>query len=249
MGVQESDTIRLLIVDDQELIRTGLSILINDMPGIEVAATASGYDDALRLAAAHQDIQVALVDARMPGRDGIELIRRLGEIYPRMRRILLTAFDEDDNLVGALRAGAVGYLLKDVSSSDLESAIRTAASGGQVIGTSAVGHAMRIIAENKKTQNLASRSSKDDGDLRSAGQQMLTDVQEAGFNPLDKLAGLTERERQITKLVAQGRTNTEIARELFLSTGTVKNHVSHIFQTLCVRNRTELTALLNGTLI
>ncbi|WEV71918.1 response regulator transcription factor [Bifidobacterium sp. ESL0790] len=279
--------IRLLIVDDQELILTGLAELVSYMPGVVIAARAISGEETLVLGDdVLRNIDVALIDARMPQMGGPELIARLGYRYPNIKCILLTAFDADDNLVNSLQAGAVGYLLKDVSTADLDDAIHRAAAGGRVIGASATAHAMRIIAESGKDRhkNTGLQRTSDDAmnpsngihpsgnDKYESGETPLTDTEptsgsglatraadgslddrDSSQSPTDAetqalLAELTPRNRQIAMLIAQGRTNSEIADQLFLSPGTVKNHASRIFAHLNVRNRTELTALLNGTL-
>ncbi|WEV63464.1 response regulator transcription factor [Bifidobacterium sp. ESL0732] len=222
--------IRLLIVDDQELILTGLAELISFMPDVEIAAQKLSGKAVLSLDKATLDsIDVALIDARMPQMSGTELISRLHADYPGIKCILLTAFDEDDNLIASMKAGSVGYLLKDVSTSELNAAIHTAATGGKVIGASATAHVIRLLAQSDNSDH--------DGNTDDNGN---------AENPSTSI--LTPRDQQIASFVAQGMTNSEIASKLFLSTGTVKNHVSRIFSALNVRNRTELTALLNGTL-
>ncbi|MDF7641064.1 response regulator transcription factor [Bifidobacterium sp. ESL0784] len=213
--------IRLLIVDDQELILTGLAELVSFMPDVDLVAQESSAEVVFALGDAVLDaIDVALIDARMPQMNGTELIANLHANHPNIKCILLTAFDEDDNLVDSMKAGAVGYLLKDVSTAELNKAIHTAAAGGKVIGSSATAHVIRLITQSNNANNI-------------------NDV---------TTSSLTPRDQQIATFVAQGMTNTEIANKLCLSTGTVKNHVSRIFSSLDVRNRTELTALLNGTL-
>lgn len=276
--------IRLLIVDDQELILTGLTELVSYMPDVMVAARAISGEETLVLGDdVLRDIDVALIDARMPQMGGPELIARLGYRYPNIKCILLTAFDEDDNLVNSLQAGAVGYLLKDVSTADLDDAIHRAAVGGRIIGASATAHAIRIIAESGGASHEDTDLQCTSNDAMDSSNGIRNDKYESGETPLASaestsgsglvtrtadeflndrdsgksstdaetrtlLAELTPRNRQIALLIAQGRTNSEIADQLFLSPGTVKNHASRIFAHLNVRNRTELTALLNGTL-
>lgn len=213
--------IHLLIVDDQELILTGLAELVSFMPDVDLVAQESSAKAVLALSNAMlNSINVALIDARMPQMSGTKLIANLHVNRPNIKCILLTAFDEDDSLINSMKAGAVGYLLKDVSTAELSKAIHTAAAGGKVIGSSATAHVIRLISQSNNADST------DDMPTSS----------------------LTPRDQQIATFVAQGMTNSEIAEKLYLSTGTVKNHVSRIFSALNVRNRTELTALLNGTL-
>ncbi|WEV41477.1 response regulator transcription factor [Bifidobacterium sp. ESL0682] len=280
--------IRLLIVDDQELILTGLAELVTYMPGVEVTAQTQSGQAALALKnEILSSIDVALIDARMPQMNGPELIAQLHNKYPNIKCILLTAFDEDDNLINSLQAGAVGYLLKDVSTADLDDAIHRAAEGGRIIGASATAHVMRLISQsgtsndnshkNTASSNNPGEQSTDERILRrfdasptgTAHQSQfdrnadshveaienpdttassVTDFSQTSPETRALLAELTPRNQQIALLIAQGRTNSEIADQLFLSPGTVKNHASHIFASLNVRNRTELTAMLGGTL-
>ncbi|WEV46085.1 response regulator transcription factor [Bifidobacterium sp. ESL0690] len=283
-----SQPIHLLIVDDQELILTGLAELVTYMPGIEVTAQSQSGQAVLQLPdSTLNSIDVALVDARMPQMDGPELIARLHDRYPDIKCILLTAFDEDDNLIDSLKAGAVGYLLKDISTADLADAIHRAAEGGRIIGASATAHVMRLISQSgnhddKNSDNVAfstdsgeqaanKRTTKKfdatsagashefvsdrgtDGNMEADGDSYVaasdvSDIAQASPETRALLAELTPQNQQIALLIAQGHTNSEIADKLFLSPGTVKNHASHIFASLNVRNRTELTAMLGGTL-
>ncbi|MDF7664841.1 response regulator transcription factor [Bifidobacterium sp. ESL0745] len=281
-------SIHLLIVDDQELILTGLAELVTYMPGIEVTAQSQSGQGVLQLPEnTLNSIDVALIDARMPQMDGPELIARLHDKYPDIKCILLTAFDEDDNLINSLKAGAVGYLLKDISTADLADAIHRAAEGGRIIGASATAHVMRLISQsgnrddeesdnaafsaNSGEQVVSERTAKKpdvsstvtahksipdkhtDRDTEADEDSYIatsdvSDITQASPETRGLLAELTPRNQQIALLIAQGHTNSEIADKLFLSPGTVKNHASHIFASLNVRNRTELTAMLGGTL-
>lgn len=195
-------TVQVLIVDDQVLMREGLRKLLELEPGIEVVGDAAEGVAALDLLdAARPD--VALVDARMPRMDGIELIARLD-----VPAIILTTFDDDDYIFGGLRAGARGYLLKDTPPHELVAAIRKAARGETVLGGVA---AERVVAELRRAPAA-----------RDPGQE------------------LSEREREVAVLVGQGATNREISRRLFITEGTVKNHISSILRKLRLRDRTQL---------
>ncbi|MGP3935049.1 response regulator [Nonomuraea sp. KM88] len=195
-------TVRVLIVDDQVLMREGLRKLLEIEEGIEVVGEAADGVAALDLLdAARPD--VALVDARMPRMDGIELIARLD-----VPAIILTTFDDDDYIFGGLRAGARGYLLKDTPPHELVAAIRKAARGETVLGGVA---AERVVAELRRAPAV-----------RDPGE------------------ALSEREREVAVLVGQGATNREIARRLFITEGTVKNHISSILRKLRLRDRTQL---------
>ena len=200
--------IRVVLVDDQDLMRRGLHRLLELEPDIEVVGEAASGEDALAVLD-RVEADVALVDARMPGMTGVELIARLTRDRPAVNALLLTTFDEDDFLFGSLRAGARGFLLKDASPETLVAAIRAAARGGTVIDGQVSG---RVIA-------------------RLGG----------GPDPLSAaLADLSAREDEVARLVATGASNQEIARTLFVTEGTVKNHVSSALRKLGLRDRTQL---------
>ncbi|MDX3099809.1 response regulator [Nonomuraea angiospora] len=198
--------VRVLIVDDQVLMREGLRKLLEMEEGIEIAGEAADGLAALDLLASMAPgalPDVALVDARMPRMDGIELIRRLD-----VPSIILTTFDDDDYIFGGLRAGARGYLLKDTPPNELVAAIGKAARGEMVLGGVA---AERVVAELHRTP--------------------------AAPGPM---AELSEREHEVAVLVGDGATNREIARRLFITEGTTKNHISSILRKLGLRDRTQL---------
>jgi DNA-binding NarL/FixJ family response regulator len=194
--------VRVLIVDDQVLMREGLRKLLELEEGVEVVGEAADGVAALDLIPTARP-DVALVDARMPRMDGIELISRID-----VPSIILTTFDDDDYIFGGLRAGARGYLLKDTPPAELVAAIRKAARGEMVLGGVA---AERVVAELRRTP--------------------------AGPSALEELS---EREHEVAALVGDGATNREIARRLFITEGTVKNHISSILRKLRLRDRTQL---------
>jgi DNA-binding NarL/FixJ family response regulator len=202
-------TVRVMLVDDQVLMRGGLRKLLEIEDGIEVVADAGSGLDALAAVPLHRP-EVALVDARMPGMDGVELIARLSREHPEVASIVLTTFDEDEYLFGALRAGARGFLLKDASPEELVAAIHRAADGGTVLSDQVAG---RVVAQ-----------------LR--GERPAPAAQGASM--------LSSREAEVAKLVAAGASNREIAGKLFITEGTVKNHVSSTLRKLGLRDRTQL---------
>ncbi|MEU0568514.1 response regulator transcription factor [Nonomuraea sp. NPDC005983] len=202
--------VRVLLVDDQVLMRQGLRKLLEIEDGIEVVGEAADGEAALR-AVPGCGPDVALVDARMPRMDGVELIARLTAEHPRVAAIVLSTFDEDEYVFGALRAGAVGYLMKDCSPDDLVSAIHRAARGETVLASPV---AARLVAE-----------------LRHVPQGR------SGFHGEERLSS---REAEVARLVAAGASNREIATRLFITEGTVKNHVSSALRKLGLRDRTQL---------
>lgn len=201
--------IRVVLVDDQDLMRRGLHRLLELEPGIEVVGDAADGVAALELLA-RVPADVALVDARMPGMGGIELIGHIVRDHPRVGALLLTTFDEDEFVFGSLNAGARGFLLKDASPETLVAAIRVAAQGGTVIDNQVTG---RVVARLGAPPAAV---------------------------PLD---ALSPREDQVARLVATGASNQEIAASLFLSEGTVKNHVSAALRKLGLRDRTQLALM------
>lgn len=213
------DRVRVLLVDDQPLVRRGLRTLLDLEDDLEVVAEAADGVAALGLEAlAH--VEVALVDAQMPRMDGVELISRLAERHPGIACIVLTTFDDEAILDRALRAGARGHLLKDVEPDELVSAVRHAHAGRPVLG--------RRAADLLLSRYLAAPAPE---------PPVAVD-----------LAVLSGRERVVARHVARGATNREIARVLFISEGTVKNHVSAVLRKLHVRDRTALAITVNGAL-
>jgi len=206
-----AETIRILLVDDQRLIREGLRVLLELEPGLEVVGEAGDGKEALEAYAALQP-DVVLMDVRMPGMDGVEATRRLRERWPEARIIILTTFDDDAYVFEGLRAGALGYLLKDVSGNELAEAVRTAAAGGAPLSPSV---ARKVVAAFSR---LSPPARPPDEGLPEP---------------------LSEREKEVLRLLAQGLTNREIARRLVLAEGTVKNYVTTILQKLGVRDRTQ----------
>ncbi len=202
-------TIKVLLVDDQALFREGLHTLLAVHASLEVVGEAANGEEALQLAAAKQP-DVILMDVQMPVLDGVAATRRLRSEQPACRVIMLTTFDDDEYVFEGLRAGAVGYLLKDAPSARLVEAIQAAARGESFLQTSVTA---KVLAEFTR---LAQRAP-----AGSAG-----------------LAGpLTEREIEILRLVAEGASNKDIAGRLFLAEGTVKNHITNILGKLGVSGR------------
>ncbi|WP_033338560.1 response regulator [Catenuloplanes japonicus] len=201
--------IRVLLVDDQDLLRRGLSRLLELEPDIEVVGEAASGAAALDVLATVV-ADVALVDARMPGMSGVELITHLAARFPHVNALLLTTFDEDEFVFGSLRAGARGFLLKDASPETLVAAIRTAARGGTVIDGQVSARVMARLDAGPPEPGPSAPSA------------------------------LSAREEEVARLVATGASNQEIARTLFLTEGTVKNHVSAALRKLGLRDRTQL---------
>lgn len=206
-----TDSIRIILVDDQRLMRDGLRTLMELQEDIDVVGEAGNGVQALAL---YEELNpdVVLMDIRMPEMDGVEATRRMISDWPDARVIILTTFDDDEYVFDGLRAGAMGYLLKDVSGDELAEAVRTVASGGALIEPSV---ARKVVAEFAR---IAPPS-------RSLVQQ-LTEA-------------LSEREVEVLVQVARGLTNKEIANKLYLAEGTVKNYVTSILGKIGARDRTQ----------
>ncbi|XVU28697.1 response regulator [Actinoplanes sp. CA-054009] len=197
---------RVLIVDDQALFREALAVLLGVVDDLEVAGEAGDGDEALAQVA-RTSPDVVLMDLRMPVLDGIEATRRIRSAHPATQVIALTTFDDDADVFAALRAGAVGYLLKDVSSERLVEAVRAAHRGESVLQPSVAAKVVASFAQRPAPPPLA--------------------------DPL------SDRETEVVRLLAEGRSNREIAAALFLAEGTVKNHVTNVLGKLGVRDRTQ----------
>jgi DNA-binding NarL/FixJ family response regulator len=207
--------IRVLLADDQSLVRTGFTMILDAQPGIEVVGEAGDGAAAVTMARAlHPD--VVLMDVRMPGTDGIAATAQITAERPATRVLILTTFDLDDYVHAGLRAGASGFLLKDVPAPDLVAAIRTVAAGESVL---APGATRRLI------------------------ERFVPLLPGPAAETTDSLAALTAREREVFGLLALGRSNREIADALFLSEGTVKIHVSRLLGKLGLRDRVHAVIL------
>jgi len=206
-------TIRILLVDDQELLRMGFRMVLEAQDGMEVVGEASDGAEAVALTR-QLEPDVVLMDVRMPGMDGVQAARALVDGGSRSHIIILTTFDLDEYAHAALRAGASGFLLKDAPTADLLSAIRAVASGDAVVAPSTTRRLLATIAH----QLPVAETGADAPGLRS----------------------LTPREREVLIAVARGLSNAEIADELVLSEATVKTHVGRILAKLALRDRVQI---------
>ena len=204
-------TIRVLLADDQAMIRGGLRLILEDQPDISVVGEAADGAEAIRLARRLRP-DVSLVDIRMPGKDGIEVTRTIAgpDVEDPLRVVIVTTFDLDEYVYGALRAGAVGFVLKGASPALLVESVRAA-------------HAGDALISPQVTVRLLQR-------LAPAGPAAATALT------------LSDRETEVVRAVARGRTNSEIAAELFISLSTVKSHLASIQGKLGARNRVEIAA-------
>jgi len=219
-----SRTIRIVVADDHEVVRTGFADLLGTQPDLSVAGTARDGAEAVRICRELRP-DVVLMDVRMPGMDGIEATRQLVGSQPSGPRILiLTTFDLDEYVYDALRAGASGFLLKDVTAERLFEAVRVIAAGNALLAPTIT---RRLISEFA----------------------LLRPAPDAAFTAA--LSDLTPRETQVLRLLADGLSNPEIAARLFVTEETVKTHVSHVLSKLGLRDRTQavVTAYESGLVV
>ncbi len=211
-------TIRVVLVDDQPLLRQGYRMVLSAQDDLEVVGEAADGAAAVRAAATLRP-DVVLMDVRMPGMDGIEATRQIVQGTPHVRVIILTTFDVDQYAFSALRAGASGFLLKNVPPEDLLTGIRAVATGDAVVAPSMTRRLLDAFASH------------------------LPDEPGTGLRRDHVLDVLTERERQVFALVASGRSNREIAADLVLSEATVKTHIGRILTKLDLRDRVQAVIL------
>ncbi|HEY3758138.1 MAG TPA: response regulator transcription factor [Solirubrobacteraceae bacterium] len=212
--------VRVVLADDQRLVRESVGTLLGLLDGIELLATADDGEQAIALCAQHRP-QVVLMDLRMPRLDGIAATRRLRDEQPDVRVIALTTYADDDSVLGALRAGARGYLTKDASGADIRNAILTVAGGDAALDPAVQHHVVAALA--------AARATPTDASAAAAAAPALPD-------------DLTPREAQVLALIAAGLTNAEIAERLVVSPTTVKSHINHLFAKARLRDRAQAVA-------
>ena len=207
------ETIKVLIADDQRLMREGLATLLALADGIDIVAQAGDGAEAIELAKAQRP-DVILMDIQMPHTNGVEATRTIRSILPATQIIILTTFDDDEYLLEGLRAGACGYLLKDMPSEQLADAIRSAAKGQSPIGPEMARKLVNLVTQNPIASTPPTASE------------------------------LSDREIEVLRLIADGLSNKEIAEKLFIAEGTAKNHVSNILSKLNLRRRSEAAAFI-----
>ncbi|MDP4089483.1 MAG: response regulator transcription factor [Bacillota bacterium] len=205
--------IKIVIADDQSIIRDGLKMILGMEEDLEIAGTASNGDEAFDLVEKLQP-DIVLMDIRMPVCDGVLGTRKITDAHPEIKIIILTTFSDDAYIFEALKAGAKGYLLKDVQSDELADSIRMVMKGGMLIHPEAAAKVVRGLSSPQRIEDA----------LDNTG----------------KTEELTPRELEIVRLIGRGRTNKEISMELYISEGTVKNHITNILSKLYLRDRTQI---------
>ncbi|MEV4263786.1 response regulator transcription factor [Kribbella sp. NPDC049584] len=201
-------TVRVVVADDQTVVRDGLVTLLKLLPGIDVIAAASDGQEAVQLVAEH-DPDVLLVDLRMPTMDGVEATRLVRADHPRTEVVVLTTYSDDDSVLSALRAGARGFLTKDADAESIGRALEAAANGQSIVDA----EVQRRLIEGASLKPP---------------------------EPTD--TGLTPREIEVLRLIAEGLSNAEIARHLVVSEATVKTHINHLFAKANLRDRAQAVA-------
>jgi DNA-binding NarL/FixJ family response regulator len=204
--------LRVVVADDQTVVRDGLVTLLRLLPGIDVVAAASDGEEAVQLVAEHHP-DVLLVDLRMPRCDGVEATRRVRTEYPGTEVVVLTTYSDDDSVLGALRAGARGFLTKDADAESIGRALHAAAAGQSILD----GEVQRRLIESTTPAPA---------------------TPEVATAP----DGLTPREVEVLRLIAAGLSNVEIARRLTVSEATVKTHINHLFAKANLRDRAQAVA-------
>jgi RNA polymerase sigma factor (sigma-70 family) len=208
------DKVKVLLVDDHPVFREGLRLCLEARGDIRVVASAADGEEMWRALRTHGRPHVILMDVEMQGANGIELTAALHERHPDLPVVMLTAFSDTERVFSALKAGAVGYLLKNVSPDEIRATVARAAAGEPILAGEVAGRVLREFERERAEERFR-----------------------------EKLAGLTAREEEILKLLATGESNREIAQRLFISEQTVKNHVASIFRKLQVNDRTKAALL------
>jgi NarL family two-component system response regulator LiaR len=208
------EAIKVLIVDDHPVFREGLRQCLETRKELRVVAAVGGGEELWKAIRTHGKPHIVLMDVEMPGEGGIELTQALREKHPDVRVVMLTAFSDSERVFAALKAGAVGYLLKNVSPDDIRATVERAAAGEPMLSGEIAGRVLREFERERQEERYR-----------------------------EQLAALTAREEEILKLLATGESNREIGRRLFISEQTVKNHVASIFRKLQVNDRTKAALL------
>jgi DNA-binding NarL/FixJ family response regulator len=214
MSDNPATPLRVVVADDQRAIREALAMVIDNQGDMRVVGLASDGEQAVELAALH-DAQVVLMDLRMPGTDGVAATRRLTAEQPHINVVILTTFADDTSITDALAAGAMGYITKDAGHREIVLAVRSAAAGQTVLDSAVHASLLRNALQG--------------------APDALTPAEPPGELP----DNLTPRETDILRAIAAGLTNTDIARDLYISETTVKSHINHLFRKINARNRAQ----------
>jgi DNA-binding NarL/FixJ family response regulator len=229
MSGMDETAVRVLVADDQKVVREGIVMLLGLLPGIEVVGAAADGEEAVALAAEHRP-DVVLMDLRMPRCDGVEATRRIRAAQPGTEVVVLTTYADDDSLFPALEAGAKGYLTKDAGAEEIARAIADVRSG-------AAGLSPRIQA--RLLERLAAPTTTTSTPKPTSASEPVAPRAPAAAQARVLPDGLTVREAEVLGLIADGLSNTEIAARLFVSMATVKTHINNLFAKTGVRDRAQ----------
>ncbi|RLL69227.1 response regulator transcription factor [Streptomyces sp. Z26] len=220
-GARRPETARVLVAEDQTVVREGLVLMLGLLPGVEVVGAAADGEEAVRLVA-RLDPDVVLMDLRMPRCDGVEATRRVRAEHPRTQVVVLTTYDDDDSLFPALRAGARGYLTKDADADAVLRAVDAVLSGEAGLAASVQARLLDRLAYGTAPDGAPREDTAAATGAWSGGPD-----------------GLTERETEVLALIAEGLSNQEVARALHIGTATVKTHINNLFAKTGVRDRAQ----------
>lgn len=234
------ESIRVLVADDQAAVREGLATLLDLTPGIEVIGEARDGAEAVRLVAAHSP-DVVLMDLHMPGTDGIEATGLITREHPGVRVVVLTTYADNASIQGALRAGALGYLTKDADRVQIARAVQAAANGQAVLDEAVQRRLVASIGGAPAGGSAAPKNVVVGTPMPVAGVSDVAAAPAATYPaaPGGMPVGLTAREVDVLRLIAAGRSNPEIAKDLFVSEATVKTHINHVFAKTGARDRAQ----------
>jgi DNA-binding NarL/FixJ family response regulator len=233
------ESIRVLVADDQAAVREGLATLLDLTPGIEVIGEARDGAEAVRLVAEHSP-DVVLMDLHMPGVDGIEATARIAREHPDVRVVVLTTYADNASIQGALRAGALGYLTKDADRVQIARAVQAAANGQAVLDEAVQRRLVASIGGGAMSGSAVPQNADAGTPMPVTGSVAAPTATYAPTTaPGGMPVGLTAREVDVLRLIAAGRSNPEIAKDLFVSEATVKTHINHVFAKTGARDRAQ----------
>ncbi|WP_370105034.1 response regulator [Streptacidiphilus sp. BW17] len=244
----ESQPVRVVVADDQQVVREGIVMLLGLLPGIDVVAAAADGEEAVALVAEHTP-EVVLMDLRMPRMDGVEATRRIRAEHPQTAVIVLTTYADDDSLFPALQAGARGYLTKDAGSEEIARAIKDVRSGAAGLSPQIQARLLERLSTpddaataapmGPPTTGSPTTGSSTTGPASAPDAASTQPQTQRGTQPASLPDGLTAREAEVLGLIAAGLSNAEIAARLFVSMATVKTHINNLFAKTGVRDRAQ----------
>ena len=232
------NVVRVLVADDQKVVREGIVMLLGLLPGIDVVGAAVDGEEAVRLVAEHAP-DVVLMDLRMPRCDGVEATRRIRAEHPRTEVVILTTYADDDSLFPALAAGARGYLTKDAGGEEIARAIRDVGSGAAGLSPQIQARLLEYLARAGSGAPPAADPGPGSGTEARPGSGPASGPVHPGLVVPPLPDGLTAREAEVLGLIADGLSNTEIAATLYVSMATVKTHINNLFAKTGVRDRAQ----------